>query len=84
MNDFEKEVITKLTQIETKLNALPCKEHEINIKKLNTSINGDDKNVGLWEIVRQIKRDNKRMASIIPSGIILVYELVKFKITGKW
>jgi len=84
MNDFEKEVITKLTQIETKLNALPCDKHGKQIDKLDKSINGENGSIGIWEEVRRIKWENKRMASIIPSGIILIYELIKFKITGKW
>ena len=58
--------------------------HSVQIQRHEVNLNGSGECEGLNEWKRTLSRRHAFSITLVPSGIFIIWEVLKHKLTGKW
>jgi hypothetical protein len=90
MSNKIEELISTVTRIETKMDDFHrttgerCAKHSVQLAAHEMNLNGDGGREGINEKLRAFEKRHMFIAMVIPNFIIIVWEVLKHKLTGNW
>jgi len=84
------ELIATVSRIETKMDDfhantnLRCSKHAIQIAAHEMNLNGDGGREGINEKLRAFEKRHMFIALMLPNFIIIMWEIIKHRLTGTW